>query len=56
MMVRSHSVLGSPVPGGFQPVAQSMVLDQTQGIEHSRYFGNPAVADKLVSWLGEGLR
>ena len=56
MMVRSDSVLGSTVPGGFQPVAQSMVLDQTQGIEHSRYFGNPAVADKLVSWLGEGLR
>ena len=32
------------------------ILDATNGIEHSRYFGNDVVGETLVSWLAAGQR
>jgi hypothetical protein len=54
-MVRVDSVCGSDDAGAFAPVTDQLLLDDRQGIEHARYFGNQAVADRLVEWLGAGL-
>ena len=54
-MVRIDSVRGSDVEGQFRRVEETLILDGSKGIEHSRYFGNQDVADRLVSWLEAGL-
>jgi len=54
-MVRVDSVVGSGIKGEFPRVKEQLLLGEKKGIEHSRYFGNDAVADRLVSWLGAGL-
>jgi pimeloyl-ACP methyl ester carboxylesterase len=54
-MVRVDSVRGTGVAGEFPRVEETMILDGSKGIEHSRYFGHPDVAARLVSWLEAGL-
>ena len=54
-MVRTDSVVGNTDQGAFAPVTDQLLLDASKGIEHARYFGNTAVADRLVEWLGAGL-
>jgi hypothetical protein len=54
-MVRIDSVCGNATPGAFAPVTETLLLPDTMGIEHSRYFGVPMVANGLVTWLGDGV-
>ena len=54
-MVRIDSVCGSSEKGAFATVKEQLLLDDTRGVEHARYFGHPEVADRLVDWLGAGL-
>ncbi len=54
-MVRIDSVCGSSVKGAFATVDEQLLLDETRGIEHARYFGTPEVSDRLIAWLGAGL-
>jgi len=54
-MVRVDSVCGSEGAGQFPPVEDKLLLGSKAGVEHSRYFGNPEVADRLETWLGAGL-
>lgn len=55
-MVPIDSVCGTTTPGEFAEVAEKCLLADSMGVEHSRYFGTPKVADKLVEWLGAGLK
>ena len=54
-MVRVDSVCGTDADGEFSKVVDVEVLDARQGVEHSRYFGNAQVVDRVVSWLAAGL-
>jgi pimeloyl-ACP methyl ester carboxylesterase len=54
-MVRVDSACGSDLAGEFQAVADRLVLQAPAGIEHSRYFGNPEAATRLVDFLEAGL-
>ncbi len=55
-MVRIDSVCGNTEEGAFATVEEQLLLDETKGIEHARYFGNPDVSDRLIAWLGAGLQ
>ncbi len=37
-------------------MTDQLLLGETKGVEHSGYFANQEVADKLVSWLTAGLK
>ena len=54
-MVRIDSVVGTGADGEFAKVTDQFLLGETKGVQHSGYFANKDVADKLVSWLQEGL-
>jgi hypothetical protein len=54
-MVRIDSVCGTGASGEFAVVDNQFLLDESKGVEHSGYFARQEVADKLVSWLKEGL-
>jgi hypothetical protein len=56
-MVRIDSVCGSDdaTAGAFAPITEQLILDAREGVEHAGYFGHPAVADRLVTWLRAGL-
>jgi hypothetical protein len=54
-MVRIDSVCGNTDAGAFATVDEQLLLDETRGVEHARYFGNPDVGDRLIQWLGAGL-
>jgi len=42
-----HRLVGVP---GF-PVADPLLLEPGSGVDHSGYFGDPVVADRLLTWL-----
>ena len=54
-MVRVDSVCGTDGDDEFRKVADVELIDATKGIEHSRYFGEPQVVNRVVSWLEAGL-
>jgi pimeloyl-ACP methyl ester carboxylesterase len=54
-MVRVDSICGNERKGQFPPVEEKLLLGASDGIEHSRYFGNAAVAERLETWLEAGL-